>query len=182
MDIKILKKIAEGLNEINCTWGIGGSVMLNHYNIIDKTNDIDILIDENYTHEIKKFMETIGEPIDLPSKEPFKTKEFFGYMVDNTMVEFMGDFKIDIGNGKVYKFILDKKSITSTTIEDFKVNFTSLEDWFVAYKVMGDPKNRVPLIKKYFNKNGIKNTYLLERNLKQDLSKDINCEITEILK
>lgn len=182
MDIEVLKKVAKGLNELNCTWAIGGSVLLNQYNLVDNPNDIDILIDANESYKVRKFMDSIGTPINLQSKEPFKTKEFFGYMVDNTIIEFMGDFKIALGEDKIYKFILDKESIVNEAIiDEVKVNFTSLEDWFVAYKVMNDPKGRIPIIKQYFKDCGIKYKNLLKRNLSQDLPDYIKEEINEIL-
>lgn len=173
MNIDILKKISQGLNKLNCTWGVGGSVLLNQYNLVEKPKDIDILIDSSDTHKIKSFMNTIGQPIYLPSKTPFLTKDFFGYNVDGVIVEFMGDFKIDLGNNKIYEFILDNKAIAHTkTIDDININFTTLEDWIVAYNVMNDPKNRVPLIKNHFKNHGINYRYLLERNSNQNLRID----------
>lgn len=173
MNIDVLKKISQGLNELNCTWGVGGSMLLNQYNLVEKPKDIDILIDPSDTHRIKSFMNTIGKPIDLPSKSPFLTKNFFGYNVDGVIVEFMGDFKIDLGNNNIYEFILDNKAIAHTkAIDDTNINFTTLEDWIVAYSVMNDPKNRVPLIKNYFEEHGINYRYLLERNSKQKLRID----------
>ncbi|WP_042277371.1 hypothetical protein [[Clostridium] dakarense] len=173
MNIDVLKKISHGLNKLNCTWGVGGSVLLNQYNLVEKPKDIDILIDSSDTHKIKSFMSTIGQPINLPSKAPFLTRDFFGYNVDGVIIEFMGDFKIDLGNNNIYEFILDRKSIVhDKTIDSINIKFTTLEDWIVAYSVMNDPKNRIPLIKNYFENHGISYRHLLERNLNQNLRID----------
>jgi len=112
-----------------------------------------ILIDASHSDKVKEFMNSIGTYVELPSKSPFKTKEFFGYIVDGIMVEFLGDFKIELENGKFYEFILDECAIKEYMIVDgVSVNLTTLEDWFVAYGVMNDPKKRTPLLKKYFSK------------------------------
>ncbi|MCR8747083.1 hypothetical protein [Romboutsia lituseburensis] len=183
MNTEVIKKIAKGLNDIGCTWGIGGSVLLNRYNLVDKPNDIDILVKAKDADNIKMFMDTIGETVYLPSKEPFKTEAFFGYIVDGIMVEFLGNFKIDLGNGKLYEFVLDEKSVTDyKLIDNIKVNFTSLEDWLVAYIVMGDPKKRVNLIENYFINNKVKNIKLLERNLNQNLTEEIKTEINSSIR
>jgi len=182
MNKDILKKIAKGLNKLNCTWGVGGSVMLSHYGLVENPNDIDILIDSSYTSEIKKFMDTIGTYVELPSKDPFRTKEFFGYIVDGTMIEFLGDFKIELENGKVYEFILDDDAIKEYIIIDgIKVNLTTLEDWFVAYSIMKDPKKRIPLLKEYFSKSGVKYNNLLERNLNNNLEISVKLDIERII-
>jgi len=183
MNIEVLKKIARGLNELQCTWAIGGSVLLNHYGLVDKPNDIDILVDPNYADEIKKFMDTIGKSIELPSKEPFRTESFFGYVVEDTMVEFLGGFKISLGDDKIYRFILDHSAITDYMILDgVKINLTALEDWFVAYSVMIDPKKRIPLLKEHFNNSKISHRDLLERNLRQELPQSIKADIDNILR
>lgn len=182
MNIEVLKKVAKGLNRLNCTWAIGGSIILNYYGLLDKPNDIDILVDPKYADKIKEFMNIIGKPLELPPKDPFRTEEFFGYLVEDTIVEFMGGFKVDLGGNKTYEFILDDNAITDNmTLDGVKINLTSLEDWFVAYSVMKDPKRRVPLIKEYFKKSKINHKNLLERNLNQDLPENIKLDIETIL-
>lgn len=178
MNTELLSKISDGLNKIGCIWGIGGSVLLNYHGLIEKPNDIDILINSKDSEKVIEFMNTIGNKMELSSKEPFKTESFFGYDVDGVMVEFIGNFKINLQHNKMYEFILDDKSIVDTLIlEDSKINFTSLEDWFVAYLAMNDPKKRCPLIKEHFKNNGLKHKDLLQRNL----SEGINLSIKDIL-
>ncbi|GAA0085783.1 hypothetical protein UT300007_22220 [Clostridium sp. CTA-7] len=182
MNNRVLNKIAYGLNEIGCTWGVGGSVLLNFHGLVEKPNDIDILINSKDTQKVKEFMNPIGNPIELLSKEPFKTESFFGYNVDGVMIEFMGNFKISLENNKMYEFILDEKAIVDNlVIGNSNIKFTSLEDWFVAYLVMNDPKKRVPLIEKYFKEKEIKHRELLKRNLDKNLSDHINEAIKEVL-
>ncbi|MBU6134783.1 hypothetical protein [Clostridium tertium] len=182
MNTELLCKISDGLNKTGCPWGIGGSVLLNYHGLIEKTNDIDILINSKDSEKVIEFMNTIGDKVELSSKDPFKTESFFGYNVDGVMVEFLGNFKINLQGNKVYEFILDDKSIVDTLIlEDSKIHFTSLEDWFVAYLAMNDPKKRVSLIKEYLKNNGLKHKGLLQRNLKKNLSGNINLQIRKIL-
>lgn len=182
MNNKVLSKIADGLNRVGCNFGIGGSVLLNFHGLVEKPNDIDILINSKDAEKVKAFMNTIGDPIELCSKEPFRTESFFGYNVDGVIVEFMGNFKISLENNKMYEFILDEKAIVDNlVIGNSNIKFTSLEDWFVAYLVMNDPKKRVPLIKKYFKEKGIKHRELLKRNLDKNVSDHINEAIKEVL-
>ncbi|HSQ88884.1 hypothetical protein, partial [Romboutsia sp.] len=60
MNLDVLKKVANKLNELNCTWSIGSSVLLHFHDLVDKPNDIDILIDPDDSNKIKSFMDTIG--------------------------------------------------------------------------------------------------------------------------
>ncbi len=178
----VLKKVAKKLNLIDCNWAIGSSMVLNHYGLVEKPNDIDILIDPKKADEIKNVMNEIGTYIELPSKEPFRTEKFFGYMVDGVMIEFMGGFKIAIEDNRVYEFILDEKAIKDKiNIDNIIINLTTLEDWFVAYSVMNDPKGRITLINKYFKENGLKNKDLLLRNLQHELPKKVEAAVKELI-
>ncbi len=182
MNIEVLKKIVKGLNNIDCTWAIGGSVMLSNYGLVSEPRDIDILIDARDSERVKGFMDTIGTRVVLPSKEPYRTEEFFGYIVDGTDIEFLGDFKIALDNNEIYEFILDEEAIVHGVIDDeIEVNFTTLEDWYVAYAVMKDPKGRIPLIRNYFKSNGISHENLFKRNLGQGLTEDIKNIIIDIM-
>ena len=81
------------------------------------------------------------------------------------------------------RYILDEESIDKKkNIEGVIVNFASLEDWAVAYTIMNDPKNRMPILNNYFSNNGIKNTKLVERYLDKDLPEKTKQKIKEIIK
>ena len=181
MYFEVLKKVANGLNRIDVTWAIGASSMLNFYDIVKKPSDIDILINPKDKNKVINFMNTLGEYGDLPDKEPFRTEEFFYYKVDGINVEFLGGFKIKLENDSIYEFILDEVSIKKgINFNGIKVNLTTLEDWFVAYSVMNDPKKRVPLIKDYLKDKKI-DEFLLMRNLNQDLTIDIKNDILTLI-
>lgn len=112
----------------------------------------------------------------------FRTEAFFRYLVDGVEVEFLGDFKIALENDEVYEFILDEKAFFTVILgEELMVNLSTLEDWYVAYIVMNDPKKRVPILKEYFIKNGIKHRNLIERGLTQKLPENIKSYIKEII-
>ena len=42
--INTLSLIAEKLNKEGIGWGVGASLLLNHYGLIDQPNDIDLLV------------------------------------------------------------------------------------------------------------------------------------------
>lgn len=181
MNFDVLKKVANGLNSLNCNWAIGGSLMLYFHNIVSSPNDIDILISAKDVDKAKGFLDTIGADLNLPYKDSFKTERFCGYDVDGTTIELIGDFKVVTSTG-IYEFILDESAITKEiSLDNIKVPTTSLEDWFVAYSVMNDPKGRIPLLKEYFSKFGSKHKNLLERSLNQNIPEDIKVEIRNIL-
>jgi hypothetical protein len=43
MNTELIKKIAIELNKLNCTWAIGGSVLLSNYGLIKKPKDIFLM-------------------------------------------------------------------------------------------------------------------------------------------
>ena len=74
------------------------------------------------------------------------------------------------------------KNCDGKVIDWVKINLTALEDWFVAYSVMKDPKKRIPLLKEHFNNSKISHRDLLERNLRQELPQSIKADIDNILR
>lgn len=177
MYFKVLKEVSDILNSINCLWAVGGSLVLYKKGLWKSPNDIDILVNFEDVKKIKSIMDIRYTKLELEHKDDFKTKAFFGYNINGINVEFMGDFKIVVDDN-IYSFILDEKAIVETMIvEDTIVKMTSIEDWLIAYALMGDPKGRVPIIKEYFKSNGVKNKELIKRALKQYIPESIKREI-----
>ncbi|MCU9811067.1 hypothetical protein [Paraclostridium sp. AKS81] len=82
----------------------------------------------------------------------------------------------------LYEVIFDEDSIVSTVLKDeVKINLMSLEDWFVIYNVLGDPKNRTHLISKYFEKNGVSYKNILIRNQNLQMPEYIKNEILNLM-
>lgn len=178
MNNLVLQKVAKSLNDFNCMWAIGGSTLLNHYGLVDEPKDIDILVNPKDTENVKLAMNKIGKPLEVVNNsDKFKSDDFFRYDVDGTEVEFMVGFRIKCEDS-LYEVIFDEESIVSTVIKDeVKINLMSLEDWFVIYHVLGDPKNRTHLISKYFEKNGVSYKNILIRNLNLQMPEYIKNEI-----
>ncbi len=183
MNQAVLKQIAQKLDEHECLWGVGGSVVLHHFGLVASPNDIDLLVKAKDALKIKTFMDDIGKPLPRAFKEPFRTEAFFAYDIDGLRVEFLGDFKIKLADDTTYEFILDEQAICEKmVIDDYDIKLTTLEDWFVAYQVMKDPKKRVPLIKQYFKTHQISHRHLLTRNLNQNpLPEVVKQEINDLL-
>ncbi len=182
MNNLILNKVAKTLNSSGCLWAVGGSTLLNQYGLLNNPKDIDILIDPKDENRIKSFMNKIGNLIDIKKKDEFKSNKFFRYDINGIIVEFIGGFKIAFGENKLYEVIFDDKSIVSSINKDcVKINLMSLEDWFVIYKVMNDPKCRLPLIMKYFKDNGIKYKSILYRNLTLQIPIEVKNSIESLL-
>ncbi len=110
----------------------------------------------------------MGEYIELPSKEPYLTKHFYHYQIENTEIDVMACFKIQHSHG-IYELIFDENSVvTYETLNGVNIPLTSLEDWYVLYQLMPNRDEKVDLIEAYLIKNGIKNPDLLTRALEQE--------------
>lgn len=169
MKFEDLYYIADKLNENDIRWVIGSSVLLYFHGIIDRPNDIDIIIDKEDIIKVKKIFDEIGIEENKENKEPFLTEYFYTYLVKDTYVDVMCNFALRHDYG-IYKFVLDKEAI----VENKKVNETvlplsSLEDWYVLYQLIPGRESKVKMIEDYLKENGVKDFSLLKRALKQEL-------------
>lgn len=58
-----LSYIGKKLNDEGIVWGVGASILLNHYGLVDKPNDIDILVDLNDIEKADKILKSIEKKI-----------------------------------------------------------------------------------------------------------------------
>lgn len=178
----ILIELAKNLNNENILWGVGGSVLLKSYGIIDEVHDIDILISKKDIKRALEVLDRIAVRQEIPMKDEYKTEYFYVYMFRGVSIDVMSSFRINHING-IYEFILDKDSIVKKEKRnDVVIPYSSLEDWFIAYKLMIGRENKVKLIEKYLTLNGILHVNLLIRALDQALPDSIRNEIEELVK
>lgn len=176
-----LKVMAEHFNKHHIMWGVGASVLLKFHGIVKTTHDIDIIIHEADIDLVLSILDEIGTKLDVPYKAEYKTKAFFHYSILGTEVDFMSEFIIEHEAG-IYTFPFDALSITDYgEIDQCKVPYTSLEDWFVAYHLMVGREKKVDMIKSYFMKHGIKHANLLQRALSQSLTDQCKEDIINLL-
>lgn len=85
-------------------------------------------------------------------------------------------------NNRAFRYIFDKSSISEyKVINEVKIPFTSLEDWYVIYQLIPNRKAKVEMIEKYIVSNGIKKSILLERALQGYLPIDVRGKVEDIL-
>ena len=181
MIFKTLSYIAEKLNDNGVIWAVGASIVLHQYGLIDKPNDIDILIDLNDIEKADEILRSIGEKKEWEKTDAYSTKYFYEYVVNSVDVDVMSGLTINYDK-VLFKYIFDQISITEfKKTNEIDIPLTSLEDWYVLYQLIPGRNIKVKMIENYLLKNGVKNRNLLERSLKGNLPKKIRENIEKIL-
>ena len=176
-----LSYIGKKFNEKRIMWGVGASILLNNYGLIDKPNDIDILVDLKDIEKADKVLKSIGKKIVCEKTDIYSTKYFYEYVVNNFDVDVMAGLSINYDNG-IFKYIFDQSSISEIkVINGVNIPLTSLEDWYVIYQLIPNREIKVSMIENYILLNGIKKPYLLERALRGNLPNEVKDNIQTLL-
>jgi hypothetical protein len=176
-----LSYIGKKFNEEGIVWGVGASILLNHYGLIDKPNDIDILVDLKDIEKADIVLKGIGEKIVWEKTDIYSTKFFYEYLVKGFEVDVMAGLSINYDNG-IFKYIFDQSSISEIKIiNGVNIPLTSLEDWYVIYQLIPNREVKVSMIENYLLSNGIKKANLLERALRGNLSNEVRDNIQRLL-
>lgn len=177
----IIKKIATLFNKENITWALGGSWVLKKHGLKDNPHDIDIIVVEGDIDKANEVLKQIGKPKKIEPLEKYKTKYFYEYIVDGVDVDIMCKFVIN-DKDFTFEYLFDKQSISDVVyIDGVKINYSSIEDWYVLYRLMNREKDDLKAIQKYLINRGIKNTYLFER-IMLDIPESISHAIVNELK
>jgi hypothetical protein len=146
--LDVLEKIAKEFNENDITWALGASLLLYFYDIIEKPNDIDIIIDPKDEDIIIKIMNKLGNELSVEDVKKYKTGVFHKFYIEEVEIDIIGDFNILVENG-YYIHPFPTKNGKIIKINETEIYLDDLLTWVDTYEAMGDPKGRVDLILKY---------------------------------
>ena len=128
-----LSDLGEKLNEEKVLWGVGASILLNHFGLIDKPNDIDIIVDLKDIEKVDIILSNIGNKKPWKKENNYSTSYFYEYVINGFDIDVMAGLKIHHHHG-LYSYVFDNKSILQKVIINGNhIPFTSLEDWYVLY-------------------------------------------------
>ncbi|MBU5593237.1 RepB family plasmid replication initiator protein [Clostridium sp. MSJ-4] len=181
MLFEVLYYIGEKINKENILWAVGGSIVLNHYGLIQCPNDIDIIVHNKDIDLLDSILKSLGDKKPIESSGTYSTKYFYEYNIKGIDIDVMSDFAINHSCG-VYKYPFDKESITDfKDIKGIKIPMSSLEDWYIAYQLMANREVKVNLIEDYLKTRGVKNPSLLKRALLQKLPEQVEKNVKSII-
>lgn len=181
MIFETLKFIGEKLNNEGIRWGVGASILLNYYGLVNNPNDIDILIALEDKEKIDSIFKSLGEGEQREKNTAYGTKYFGEFRINNVDVDIMGGFIINHENGK-YEYIFDEYAVTSfMNLEGVKIPLTSLEDWYVAYQLIPNRDYKVNIIENYLLEHGLENIELLKRALRRELPEGVRMRISKLI-
>ncbi|KPU45859.1 hypothetical protein OXPF_03270 [Oxobacter pfennigii] len=181
MIFKVLSLIGEKLNDNEITWGVGASILLNQFGLVDKPNDIDIFVDIKNIEKANEILKSIGERKEWERTTTYSTKYFYEYIIDEIDVDVMAGFTVNHNHG-VFEYIFDHNSISEfKIINEVDIPFTSLEDWYVIYQLIPNRQPKVEMIEKYLLSNGVKKPILLKRALEGCLSVEVRERVKKML-
>ena len=176
-----LSYLGEKFNESNIIWGVGASILLNQFGLIENPKDIDIFVDIKDIDRVDEILKSIGKKKQWEKTAIYSTKYFYEYMVDGIDIDVMSGFAVNHSSG-VFEYVFDHKSISEfKVVNGIKIPFTSLEDWYVIYQLIPNREAKVNMIEKHLLSNGIKNTFLLQRAMKSCLPIQVRNRIKSIL-
>ncbi|WP_027631763.1 hypothetical protein [Clostridium hydrogeniformans] len=181
MLFKTLKLIGEKLNEENIIWALGASMMLNHYNLVENPNDIDIIVDLKDAEKADSILRSLGDKIERPRIKEYSTKYFYEYMVHGIDIDLMSGFIINYDKVS-YEYKFNKSSIRDfKVIDNCKIPLTSLEDWYILYSLMDNREKKVAIVENGLLRYGIKNKDIFEKALTSSIPLEIKNNIIKLL-
>jgi len=161
-----LSCIGEKLNKENILWGVGASILLNHYDMVNNPKDIDILVALEDIHKADEILKSLGHKKVRELNDSYSTEYFNEYVINGIDIDVMSGLTLNHEEGK-YTQIFDRASIVDEMdVDDVKIPLTSLEDWYIIYQLIPGREHKVSLIENYLLQKGVKNPMLLQRALK----------------
>lgn len=176
-----LRLIGERLNRDGILWAVGASVMLNQYGLVDRPNDIDLMVDINDIDKVDCILKELGNKKYREKVEEYATEYFYEYVINGSDVDVMAGLTINFCGGS-YRYIFDKSSIARIVdIDGVDIPLTSLEDWYVLYQVIPNREKKVVMIENYLKDNGITRIDLLKRALTRELPIEVRERIEKLI-
>lgn len=128
-----LCKLVQILDNYNITCGVGGSYLLQLYDLYDEPEDVDFWISPSDVPKVKKIFneyEEITEKLQLPQEYHFKI------IFNDIKVDFVACFIVK-PNKNEYRYNISPDNVTRLCLEDGnQLPCTSLEDWYIVYKLL----------------------------------------------
>ena len=137
--IRLLKRIAHRLNEVQVEWCLGVSMMLYFKGIVSEFHDIDLMISVDDVEVVELILSEMGTlcPSDHEPNPMYQTKCFMEYVIDAIDVDVMSGFAI-VREGEVYDCSLCTDQITDQLMLDGEViPMQSPRLWCRYYRLMG---------------------------------------------
>jgi len=133
INYSIFKPLSETLNNYHIIWGIGGSCLLQLYNLYDDPNDLDLWVQPSDMPQVKEIFcgfEELKSNLPLPEEYRFKIKYF------DLEVDFIACFMTK-PNQHRFEYKIEPNNIKLIDYEGFKIPCTYLEDWYIIYRLLG---------------------------------------------
>ncbi|EZH64860.1 hypothetical protein DH09_20320 [Bacillaceae bacterium JMAK1] len=173
--------LGKHLNDNKISWGIGGSLLLLQNGIVQKANDIDILVSEEDGDRCKAIIDKIGKEEEAQKYAPFRTAYFYKYTINNVEVDLMSGLALEHENG-IYKFFLTPNSIVAySQINGTEIPLCALEDWYILYSLMPNKEEKEYLLRHYFQTHGISNKQLMIEANRQPLPLKVKDNVEQLL-
>jgi hypothetical protein len=166
---KELLLVCSEFNKSNINYAVAFSYVLKHYGLVDKVNDIDIIVDSKDLDKAKKILDKIAVQSSQISLSDQYESFLIAYTLNKTKIELLSELKIKFGRG-AYKMIFDDKSIQKRiNIEGITIPLLALEELYVMYQLIKGKEDRADKIETYFKQKGLKDKDLLMRTISQEL-------------
>lgn len=181
MIFETLSIIGERFNKEGILWAVGASVMLNQYGLVDRPNDIDLLVDINDIKRADYILKELGTKKNRERVEEYSTEYFYEYVINSSDVDVMAGLTINFSGGS-YRYIFDIDSVSRVVdINGVDIPLSSLEDWYVLYQVIPNREKKVVMIENYLGNNGIERIDLLKRALTRELPIEVRKRIEKLI-
>ena len=175
-----LLEIAKRFNQKDIFWAVGGSLMLQHYHLLNNPKDIDIIVSIDDIDKANDILVSLAKRKVQTNKKEYATQYFYEYETPLVNIDLMAGFAIIHSQGQ-YVYPFDEHSITTFSCEAINIHYYSLEDWYILYQLMPNREEKVVLICDYFKHHTIKAPLLLTRSLDQKLPQSVQENVLYLL-
>lgn len=179
--IQVLKQVAERLNKAEIVWGLGGSLLLKQKGLVEKANDIDLLIAERDVARAHELISEFGPGEQVGPNDPSYSQYFYQHRIGDVSLDLISVYRIRHNQG-MYEVPFDDASINGyMQIDDVEVPLSSLEDWYAIYRLLPKKVGKPELIEGYWHQHGIERPDLLQRVLQGVLPDALRTRIETLL-
>lgn len=177
----VLSKAGALLDAGNILWGVGASVLLWRYGLVEAPRDIDIMVGQADAERAARLLDGLGTRVEGRGAGPFVTEHFYEFDVDGVEVDVMGGFAVRYGGG-VYRYRFDARSVPRRlAVAGHCLPFMSLEEWLALYLLMPGREQRAALIERHLRERGLEYPALLRRMLESGLPQAVARRLAGLL-